>query len=48
MNAADDDNMPTGAWFQMLEDAAHEFMRMHKLHGDANDAAHQYIRMCST
>lgn len=43
MNAADDDDAPDGAWFQILEDAAGEFMRMHKIKGDANDATHQYI-----
>ncbi len=47
MDAADDDDAPDGAWFQMLEDAALDFMRLHKLRGDANDAAHQYVRMCS-
>lgn len=47
MDAADDDDAPDGAWFQMLEDAAHDFMAAHKLRGCANDAAHQYISMCA-
>ena len=47
MSASEDDDAPDGAWFQMIEDAAREFMRVHKLRGDANDAAHQYLRLCN-
>lgn len=45
MEAADDDDAPDGAWFQMLEDAARQFMDDHKVKGCANTAAHQYIIM---
>jgi hypothetical protein len=48
MAAADDDDAPDGAWFQMLEDAAGEFMRQHKLRGDTNDAAQQYLKEART
>lgn len=48
MESADDDDAPDGAWFQRLEDAARDFMREHKLRGCANDAAHQYVRMCTS
>jgi hypothetical protein len=47
MDAVDDNDAPDGAWFQMLEDATCDFMRAHKLSGDANDAAHQYLRLCA-
>jgi hypothetical protein len=46
MNAADYDNLPDGAWFQVLEDTAKRFMKSNKLKGCANDATHQYIRSC--
>lgn len=38
MSAHDDDSLPDGAWFQMLEDGAAEFLRSHKLPGHPNDA----------
>ena len=47
MDAADDDDAPDGAWFQMLEDAAEAFMAKHKLRGHPNDAAHQYLMACA-
>lgn len=47
MEASENDDLPDGAWFAVLEDAAGWFMKQHKIkHGDAHDAAHQYIRMC--
>lgn len=39
-----DDSIPDGAWFQMLEDLSSEFMKLHSIQGDSNDAAHQLIR----
>lgn len=44
MEAADNDDLPDGAWFQVLEDCAESFMKTHHLRGDSNDAAHQYLR----
>lgn len=43
MDAHDNDDLSDGAWFQMLEDAAQQFMNMYNIKGSANDAAHQYI-----
>ena len=39
-----DDSLSDGAWFQMLEDLSSEFMKLHGIKGDPNDAAHQLIR----
>jgi len=47
MAAFDHDDMPDGAWFAMLEEGAGAFMRQHKLRGDRNDGAHQYLRQLS-
>lgn len=44
MEAFDNDDMPDGAWFQMLEDAATEFMKMNKIKGDSNSAVHLYLQ----
>jgi hypothetical protein len=44
MDAHNDDDLPDGAWFCVLEDAAKYFMKTNKLRGDRNDAAHQYLR----
>jgi hypothetical protein len=41
----DDDDLPGGAWFALLEEHAGEFMRTHKLRGDTNDAAHQALQL---
>jgi hypothetical protein len=46
MEMADDDDAPDGAWFQMLEDTASDFIDQHELRACPNDAAHQYIDMC--
>lgn len=45
MDAADDDDVPDGAWFQILEDTAQAFMDEYKLRGCSNSAVHQYISM---
>jgi hypothetical protein len=45
MDAHDNDDLPDGAWFQVLEDAAEQFMKDNKIRGDANDATHQYLSM---
>jgi hypothetical protein len=47
MGAHDFDDMPDGAWFCMLEEAAQQFLDQHKLKGCNNDAAHQYLREVS-
>ena len=47
MSASEQHDVPDGAWFQILEDAARSFLRSHGLKVDANDAAHQYLRLCS-
>lgn len=39
----DDDDLPDGAWFQMLVDKCDEFITLHKIKGDSNDAVHQYL-----
>jgi hypothetical protein len=44
LDAADDDDAPDGAWWQILEDTAAEFIRRHKLRGCANSATHQWVR----
>ena len=45
MDAHNFGDLPDGAWFQCLEDAAQEFIDNHKLRGlDANDIAHEYVR----
>jgi len=43
LDAADDDDAPDGAWWQMLEDTAAEFMRKHKLRGCENSATFQWV-----
>ena len=44
MDAHNDDELPDGAWFSVLEDAAERFIADKKLRGiDANDATHQYL-----
>ena len=43
MEAHDFDDMPDGAWFATLENAAQQFMDSHKLKGCNNTAAHQYL-----
>lgn len=41
----DDDDLPDGAWFAMLEEEATSFMRHHRIKGDSNDAAHQALQL---
>jgi hypothetical protein len=43
LDAANDNDLPDGAWWHMLEDAADEFMREHHLRGCRNSATHQWI-----
>lgn len=46
MDAADDDNLPDGAWFQKLEETAKRFIRRKKLQFiHANDAVHQWVKI---
>ena len=45
MEAHDFDNLPDGAWFHCLEQAAQEFLNKHKLTKPcANTATHRYLR----
>ncbi len=49
MQARDNDKLPDGAWFAVLEESAEEFCKKHHLKwADRNDAAHQYIQMFPT
>lgn len=43
MESASDDDLPDGAWFQVLEDAAEYFAKLHGLKADANDLVHYYL-----
>ena len=43
MTANDFDDLPDGAWWQVLEDTARGFMREKKLKGDENDATRMYL-----
>ena len=46
MEAHDWDDLPDGAWFANLEDAAERFCKNYKLHfACRNSATHQYLRM---
>lgn len=45
VSAYDDDDLPDGAWFAIIEDQCREFMFIHKLRGDANDAAFQLLEL---
>lgn len=48
MAAHDMDELPDGAWFAVLEDAAQTFIDQHKLrHACNNSAAHQYLRLAA-
>lgn len=48
MGAADNDDLPDGAWFAVLEDSAQTFMGIHKLRGCNNSAAFQYLNANNT
>jgi hypothetical protein len=48
LDAANDDDAPDGAWWQMLEDASSAFMRKHRLRGSENSATHEYIQSRAT
>ena len=43
MDAANDaaDGMADGAWWAMMEEAAGEFKKQHKLRDDCNDMVHE-------
>lgn len=43
MRLHDHEDLPDGAWFAMLEEAAQQFMDDHKLRGCNNSAVHQYL-----
>lgn len=43
MTAANDNDLPDGAWFAVLEEAAERFMRANRIRGCANSAVHQWI-----
>lgn len=44
MDEADQDDLPDGAWFAFLEEAAAEFMEQHGLRGCPNSATHQWVQ----
>ncbi len=44
MAAHDDDDLPDGAWFATLEEAAGRFFEEHGLRIDRNEGAHMYIK----
>lgn len=44
MECSDMDDMPDGAWFQILEDAAAAFMKQQGIKGCSNSAVHQYLQ----
>ena len=44
MNAADNDDLPDGAWFAVLEETAARFMKENGIRGDELDATHQWIQ----
>lgn len=46
MDAAEQPDLPDGAWFQVMDDAARDFMRRYNLRGDPFDAREQYFRIC--
>ena len=49
MSAHDDDDLPDGAWFALLEESAERFIGEHALrNADPNDATHQYLRMSAS
>ena len=45
MMAHQNDDLPDGAWFAVLETAAEDFISEFGLEGHRNDAAHQYLRI---
>lgn len=46
MDAADDDDLPDGAWFAVMEETAAAFMRHNRIKGCENSAAHQWVQSC--
>lgn len=47
MDAYNDDDLPDGAWFAVLEGAALRFINDHDLDADENDAVHEYLELKS-
>lgn len=46
MDAFNNDDLPDGAWFGVLEEAAQQFIDRHRIKWACNNsAAHQYLRM---
>lgn len=45
MNAANDvaDDQSDSAWWAMMEEAAREFKKQHKLRDDCNDLVHEWL-----
>ena len=43
MAANDMEDLPDGAWWAMLEEAAEEFMKNRQIKGCSNDAVHLYL-----
>lgn len=43
MDSFDDDDLPDGAWFAVLEDAAAGFMAEKRIKGCSNEATHQWV-----
>lgn len=43
MSAHDMDDLPDGAWWQVLEDAATTFLEEHKIKYDSNSATHKFL-----
>ena len=40
----EDSDLPDGAWFAMLEEDCREFMNIHGINGNENDAVHQFLQ----
>lgn len=43
LEAADNDDLPDGAWWQVLEDAVTFFNEAHSTNFDPNDTVHKYL-----
>lgn len=47
MDAADNDDLPDGAWFAVMEETAADWMRRNRIKGCENSATHQWVQSCS-
>jgi hypothetical protein len=45
LDAANNDDLPDGAWFAVLEDTVEFYNEEHGTDFDPNDTVHQYLRM---